>query len=106
MTREQKGKAAASPPKKKSAARDITINLRANRRQRDLIDKAAETLNKTRSEFMLDAACGQAEGVLAERVNFTLDAKRFKEFVARLDEPAKDNPKLRRLLHKKAIWEK
>ena len=38
-------------------SRDVTINLRANRSQRAVIDRAAETLGKNRSDFMLEAAC-------------------------------------------------
>ena len=37
--------------------RDVTINLRANRNQRAVIDRAAKRLGKNRSDFMLEAAC-------------------------------------------------
>lgn len=36
--------------------RDININIRAKRTQRDLIDQAAEVLGKSRSNFMLETA--------------------------------------------------
>ena len=42
--------------------RDTPINLRARAEQRELIDPAAALLGKNRSDFMLDAACRQAEG--------------------------------------------
>jgi uncharacterized protein (DUF1778 family) len=89
-----------------SAARDTSINLRASRRQRDLIDRAAETLGKSRSEFMLEAACQEAEDVLLDRRYFTLDADTFKKFKAALDKPPARNPKLRRLMSTKAPWER
>jgi uncharacterized protein (DUF1778 family) len=33
--------------------RDVTIDIRAKKNQRDLIDRAAELQGKSRSEFML-----------------------------------------------------
>ena len=86
--------------------RDVTINLRANQRQRALIDRAAETLGKNRSDFMLEAACREADSVLLDRRLFLLDEKAFKRFAAALDRPPADNPKLRRLLTAKAPWER
>lgn len=86
--------------------RDVTINLRANRRQRALIDQAAEALGKNRSDFMLEAACQAADTVLLDRRFFLLDDKAAKRFTAALDKPPANNPKLRRLLTSKAPWER
>ena len=41
----------------------ISINIRAKIRQRDLIDQAAGRLGRSRSDFMIDAACRKAEQV-------------------------------------------
>jgi uncharacterized protein (DUF1778 family) len=84
--------------------RDVTINLRANQRQRALIDRAAETLGKNRSDFMLEVACREADAVLLDRRFFLVDEKAYKRFAAALDRPPADNPKLRRLLASKAPW--
>jgi len=86
--------------------RDVSINLRANQRQRALIDRAAETLGKNRSDFMLEVACREADAVLLDRRLFLLDEKAYKRFTAALDKPPVDNPKLRRLLASKAPWER
>ena len=86
--------------------RDVTINLRANQRQRALIDRAAETLGKNRSDFMLEAACRAADSVLVDRRLFLLDEKAYKRFTAALDKPPAENPKLRRLLAARAPWER
>ena len=91
---------------KERQPRDVTINLRANQRQRALIDRAAETLGKNRSDFMLEAACREAGAVLLDRRVFLLDEKLYKRFTAALDKPPSDNPKLRRLLASKAPWER
>jgi len=85
--------------------RDAAINLRLNREQKVLIDRAACALGKTRSEFMLDAACREAQSVLLDRRYFTLDEAAFAAFTAALDAPPADNPRLRRLLAEKAPWD-
>lgn len=85
--------------------RDVTINLRANQRQRVLIDQAAEMLGKNRSDFMLEAACRAAETVVLDRRVFLLDENAYKRFTAALDKSPSDNSKLRRLLASSAPWE-
>ena len=86
--------------------RDVTINLRANHRQRALIDRAAGVLGKNRSDFMLEAACREADAVLLDRRFFVLDEKTYRRFIAALDKLPADNPRLRRLLAAKAPWER
>ena len=83
----------------------MTINLRANSKQRALIDRAAETLGKNRSDFMLEVACREAGTVLLDRRFFLLDEKTYKRFTAALDKPPAEKARLRRLLATKAPWE-
>ncbi|MGE0667055.1 MAG: DUF1778 domain-containing protein [Sphingomonadales bacterium] len=91
---------------KDTSGRNVTINLRTSGRQRALIDRAAEATGKSRSEFMLEASCREAESVLLDQRYFSLDSAAFDEFMAILDAPPADNPRLRRLLAEKAPWEK
>ena len=91
---------------KQRQPRDVTINLRASQRQRALIDRAAQTVGKNRSDFMLEVACREADAVLLDRRFLLLDEKAYKRFTAALDKPPADNPKLRRLLASKAPWER
>ena len=86
--------------------RGETINLRASRNQKVLIDRAAEALGRSRSDFMLDTACREAESVLLDRRYFALSEEAFKQFTKILDSPPKDNPRLRRLLQTKAPWDR
>jgi uncharacterized protein (DUF1778 family) len=88
------------------AKESVSINIRAKARQRDLIDQAAERLGRSRSEFMLDAACRKAEDVLLDQAFFTVDAGTFEKFQALLDRPLPATDKLRRLLKTKAPWDK
>ena len=85
--------------------RNANINVRARRRQRDLIDQAAAVLGKTRSEIVLESACRAAEDVLLDQRFFTLDAEAFAQFQALLDAPPSENPKLRQLMAPKAPWD-
>ena len=89
-----------------TSRRDTTIPIRARAKDRDLIDRAAKTLGKSRSEFMLETARREAEIVLADQRVFYLHAKQWDAFVKELDKPPKDNPRLRELFKRKAPWEK
>lgn len=86
--------------------RGETINLRASRRQKALIDRAAAALGRSRSDFMLDTACREAESVILDRRYFSVSEDQFRQFMTLLDRPPKDNPKLRRLLQTKAPWDR
>ncbi len=87
---------------KKSDSQAEPINVHASRQQRATIDRAAEVLGKSRPDFMLDAACPEAESGLLDRSGFALSEKSFKRVARILDNPTHDNPKLRRLLETKA----
>ncbi len=82
------------------------INLRVTRAQKALIDRAAQTRGRSRSDFMLDAACREAESVLLDQCYFQFGAANFKRFLELLDAPPEDNPRLARLLQRKPAWEK
>lgn len=94
-----------TPQSSDGASRRANINIRVLPRQRDLIDHAASVLGKTRSEFMLDTACREAENVLLDQRLFYLDAEDFSGFQAMLDRSPDDNPKLQQLLTTKAPWD-
>lgn len=84
----------------------VSINIRAKTRQRDLIDQAAEKLGRSRSEFMLEAACSKAQDVLLDQAFFSVDANTFAKFQSLLEKPLPTTDKLRRLLKTKAPWDK
>ena len=88
------------------ARESVSINIRAKVRQRDLIDQAAERLGRSRSDFMLEAACRQAEDVLLDQAFFTVDTTTFEKINELLNRPLPPTDKLRRLLKTKAPWDK
>lgn len=91
---------------RKTTGQSETINLRASQKQKGLIDRAAEAMGKSRSDFMLETVCREAETVLLDRRYFALPQDAFKRFTAMLDNPPASNPKLRRLLQTRAPWER
>ncbi len=91
-----------SPKSQETDGQTRDINIRA---QPDLIDQAAQVLDKTRSDSMLETACRKAEDVLLDQRVFVLDAAAFATFQAVLDAPPADNPRLRALLATEAPWE-
>lgn len=86
------------------AQEPVTISIRAKTAQRDLIDQAAERLGRSRSDFMLEAACRQAEDVLLDQTYFALDAERFAAFQKMLDKPPAPTDRLRRTLNAPLPW--
>ena len=86
------------------AQEPVTISIRAKAGQRDLIDQAADRLGRSRSDFMLEAACRQAEDVLLDQTYFALDAKGFTAFQDMLDKPPAPTDRLRRTLKAEAPW--
>jgi uncharacterized protein (DUF1778 family) len=87
------------------ATRTGTINIRVQPADRALIDQAAESQGKNRSDFMLEAARRAAREALLDRTLFRVDAETYDRFVAMLDSPAQPNERLRELLLTRAPWD-
>ena len=87
-------------------ARRDTLNLRIKPEERGLIDRAAQLLGKTRTDFMLEAARRAAEDALLDRTLFTVSAEAYADFLARLDAPPQPNERLRRAMRTPAPWER
>lgn len=83
--------------------RKAPINIRALVAQRTLIDRAAAALKKSRSDFMLEAACREAENVLLDQRLFFLEDEEFEAFEAALKAPVSGAMKI--FLATKAPWE-
>lgn len=81
--------------------RYAVITIRPTPEQQKLIDQAARLLDKTPSDFMLEAACDCARSVVLNQV---LGTDKFQQFTAMLDEPAAPNAGLQRLMAVQASW--
>jgi len=80
------------------------LNIRIKQSHRRLIERAAEELEQSVSEFVRDAAVREAEHTLADQTTFRIDDKTWEKFTAALDAPTKDNPRLRDLMSREPAW--
>lgn len=98
-----------SSTRKPSAARSkpsTPIHIRARKPQKDLIDTAAALLGKTRSDFMLESACREAETVILDRRVIQMGSREYAEFLTRLDAPPVATPGLKKLAAVRAPWDR
>ena len=84
--------------RKRNNAKVERLELRASLNQTEVIKHAAEATSKTVSAFVLDAATLEAERTLADRRLFRLNPERWERFVRALDRPAKEKPRLKKLM--------
>jgi uncharacterized protein (DUF1778 family) len=87
----------------KPAARE-TLNIRIPAAERNLIDRAARSSGKTRTDFILGAARKAAEEALLDRVLLLTSPASFERFLSLLDAPAKPNARLRRTMKTPPAW--
>lgn len=90
---------------RKLTARTARLGIRATPRQQMLILRAAEAVNKSVTDFILDSACDAAENTLLNQRFFLLNDEEWKNFQEALERPAKVKPGLQKLLKEKAPWE-
>lgn len=69
-----------------------------------LVRRAAETSERTLTDFVVGAAVLEAERLLADRSEFVLDAEEWERFVALLDRSPRDSPGLERLFSKPSVF--
>jgi uncharacterized protein (DUF1778 family) len=70
-----------------------------------LIDRAAQALGRSRSDFIIDAACPAAEDAILDQAVITTDRESHDRFLAILDRPPESNERLRTLMRTPAPWE-
>jgi uncharacterized protein (DUF1778 family) len=84
--------------------KEAAINLRAQPRQRDLIDRAAALTSKSRTDFMLDASCEKAQEVLLDQRLFIVTEEQFDAFERAFDMPLSGNKGFQDLMSDKYSW--
>jgi uncharacterized protein (DUF1778 family) len=82
-----------------------SINLRIEAGTRRMIDDAAASLGKTRTEFMIESARQAAIDVLLDQRLFVLEEGQYAAFANALDNPPPPGPKLKALLRRKPAWQ-
>ena len=88
----------------KPDVREAPINIRAKTSQRDLIDMAASLVSKSRTDFMLEVACREAQDILLDQRLFLLN---HNQFIEELDAPITPERQARidNLMNRKSPWE-
>ena len=84
---------------------DTTITMRLPAQTRELIDRAAAMVDKSRTEFVLESARLRAMDVLLDQRVFHLDEAASEAFANALDNPPAPVEALRKLFKSKAPWE-
>jgi uncharacterized protein (DUF1778 family) len=69
-----------------------------------LVRQAAQTAERTLTDFVVDAAVVEAERLLADRTQFVLSAGQWERFVELLDRSPQDNPCLAKLFAKPSVF--
>jgi uncharacterized protein (DUF1778 family) len=93
-----------TPTKRAAPAPRETLNLRVPAAERSLIDRAAKSSGKTRTDFILGAARRAAEEELLDRSLFLVSPASYTKFLAMLDAAPRPNAKLRRTLRTAPPW--
>ncbi len=88
-----------------TSVRRDSLNLRIKPEDRGMIDLAAKTTGKSRTDFVLDAARDAAHSALLDRTDISVPPEVYAEFVARLDAPATPNARLRKTLQTPPPWD-
>lgn len=84
---------------------DTSITMRLPVQTRELIDRAAATIDKSRTEFVLESARQRAVDVLLDQRVFHLDAEASEAFADILENPPAPVDALRKLMASKSPWE-
>ena len=87
-------------------AKRETLNIRIKPEVRDLIDRAAKSRGKNRTDFILDSARLAAEDTLLDQVIMSVSPQAFALFQARLDMPPHANDRLRKTMLTPPPWER
>jgi uncharacterized protein (DUF1778 family) len=81
------------------------IDVRVSPTAKNTLQMAATQVNKSVSQFLLDAALTAAAETLEDRRSFVLDKRRWDAFVKILDRPPRIKRRLARLLAERSVLE-
>jgi uncharacterized protein (DUF1778 family) len=87
------------------APRDQRFNMRMSANHRQVIASAAAAVDKSETDFVLDATIQEAERVLADRRWFVVEPGTWEAFDRLLDEPIPYEDDLRDLLRHRTVFE-
>jgi len=80
------------------------LDLRLTPQAKGRLYAAAAATQRSVSDFVLESALARAEEALTDQRYFGLDAERWETFLAALDAPPRDMPRMRRLLREPEVF--
>lgn len=83
--------------------RESRFSIRTTPRQKELIVRAANRLDKTVSEFILENALETAAALEGDDAHFMVSREKYEAFLAALDEPTKPIPALQKLFSETSV---
>jgi uncharacterized protein (DUF1778 family) len=81
------------------------IDIRLTPEHKQTLQAAAAASNQSVSEFVLESALEHAAETLPDRRHFVLNTEQWEAFMAALDAPPRDMPRLRKLLNEPSIFD-
>ena len=82
------------------------IDLRLDPYKKSVVSRAAELLGVNITQFIMDRVYPEAERIVSENQRIRLSPKEWEQFCAKLDQPTKDLPELRKLLTEPSLFVK
>ncbi len=88
-----------------SESKPARLNIRISQHEKDVIERAAMTLNTTVSSFVLGKAYDEAKAILADHSQFQLSKLQWRKFCAALDAPPKKIKALSKLFSESGVFD-
>lgn len=89
----------------KQTTRSEKLDLRLSPGAKKALKTAAAIASRSVSDFVLESALEKANETLAQRQTFGLDAVQWKAFMAALDAPPRELPRMARLLKEPGFFD-
>jgi uncharacterized protein (DUF1778 family) len=86
--------------------KEARIEVRTSVKQKAVITRGANANGQSISDFILSSAQEKAEMILADQKEFVLPQDRWDKFVAALERPAIEHPRLSKLMSEASVLER
>lgn len=85
--------------------RSEKLDLRLTPAAKQMLYTAAASAQRSVSEFVLESAMARAEETLVDRQRFGLSVQQWEAFIAALDAPPRELPRLKRLFQEPNVFD-
>jgi uncharacterized protein (DUF1778 family) len=81
------------------------VSVRVSKKERELLEAAADQSRTNLSDFIRRKAVEAAEIELLQQTRVTIPAAKWKQFEAWVNSPAKEIPALKKLSKSRPVWQ-